>query len=368
MNESELMRRALALSRNARHGAPPNPWVGAVVVANDVVVGEGWTQPFGGPHAEVVALQAAGELARGSTMYVTLEPCAHHGKTPPCVDSIVAAGVARVVASILDPDPRVGGRGFEELERAGVLVEVGLESERTVDELIAYLSQRRTGRPWVRAKVAMTLDAKVADRDGGSQWITSIEARERGHLLRAQSQAVVVGSRTMEIDRPLLTARPGGVTAVTQPQRWVFAHRELSYCTPGVDVTSESPQAFLERMGRAGVLGVLIEGGPTLLASFVDLDLVDELYVYISPTVFGDDDAKPAFRLPTGRLLVDPLRFDLKETQAVGPDIEVRLWSERATTLASHLSVEVSYGSRQKSLGRSSAPESSGTMSRSESN
>ena len=343
MTDQELMGRALALSRHARQSAPPNPWVGAVIVADGVVVGEGWTQPLGGPHAEVVALRAAGDLARGATMFVTLEPCAHHGRTPPCVDAIVAAGVTRVVASILDPDPRVGGRGFAALKDAGVQVEVGMESDRTVQELIAYLTQRRTGRPWVRAKVAMTLDAKVADSQGGSQWITSTEARDRGHLLRAQSQAIVVGSKTMEADHPLLTARPGGVMATLQPQRWVFAHRELSYCTPGVQVTSESPQAFLDRMGGAGVLGVLIEGGPTLLTSFVDSDLVDELFVYLAPMVFGDDGAKAAFRLPAGRLLVDPLRLNLIEAQKVGTDIELCLWSNKATTLASLFATELDH-------------------------
>jgi diaminohydroxyphosphoribosylaminopyrimidine deaminase/5-amino-6-(5-phosphoribosylamino)uracil reductase len=176
----------------------------------------------------------------------------------------------------------------------------------------------------------------------------------------------------MEVDHPLLTARHGDVMATLQPQRWVFARRELSYCTPGVSVTSESPQEFLDRMGAAGVLGVLIEGGPTLLASFVGSDLVDELFVYVAPMVFGDQDAKDAFSLPTGRLLVDPLRLSLLDAQAVGTDIELRFWSVKATTLASQFAVELDHGSELGSEWRAveqpSPPGNPGTMSHSESN
>ncbi|MGC9155844.1 MAG: bifunctional diaminohydroxyphosphoribosylaminopyrimidine deaminase/5-amino-6-(5-phosphoribosylamino)uracil reductase RibD [Ferrimicrobium sp.] len=343
MNDTELMRRALGLGRRARHGSPPNPWVGAVVVADGGVVGEGWTQPLGGPHAEVVALGEAGERAKGATMYVTLEPCSHHGRTPPCVDAIVAAGIRRVVASIVDPDPRVAGRGFLALRRAGVAVEVGVESTRSVQELIPYLVQRRLGRPWVRAKVAMTLDGRVADRTGASQWITSPAARDRGHELRAESQAVVVGAETMEADHPLLTARPGGGEASTQPERWVFAHRSLSYCTPGVQVSSAAPQEFLDDLGSRGVLSVLIEGGPTLQGSFFAEGLVDEVYVYLAPMIFGDDEAKAAFHLPVGRLLVDPMQLIPMGMQSVGADIELCLWSERANAVAAALNAELSH-------------------------
>ncbi|WP_298209287.1 bifunctional diaminohydroxyphosphoribosylaminopyrimidine deaminase/5-amino-6-(5-phosphoribosylamino)uracil reductase RibD [Ferrimicrobium sp.] len=341
MNDTDLMRHALALGRRARHGSPPNPWVGAVIVADGAVVGEGWTQPLGGPHAEVVALGEAGERAKGATMYVTLEPCSHHGRTPPCVDAIVAAGIRRVVASIVDPDPRVAGRGFLALRRAGVEVEVGVESTEGVQELIPYLVQRRMRRPWVRAKVAMTLDGRVADRRGASQWITSPAARDRGHQLRAESQAIVVGAETMEADHPLLTARPGGVETTTQPERWVFARRSLSYCTPGVQVTAAAPQEFLDDLGSRGVLSVLIEGGPMLQGSFFAEGLVDEVYVYLAPMVFGDDEAKPAFHLPVGRLLVDPMQLILMGMQSVGSDIELRLWSERAGQVAQVLDTDL---------------------------
>ncbi|MCL5974216.1 MAG: bifunctional diaminohydroxyphosphoribosylaminopyrimidine deaminase/5-amino-6-(5-phosphoribosylamino)uracil reductase RibD [Ferrimicrobium sp.] len=339
MIDAELMELALALSRSAREGAPPNPWVGAVVVDDDGVAGQGWTHPSGGPHAEVVALREAGDRARGATMYVTLEPCAHQGRTPPCVAAIEAAGIRRVVASIRDPDERVAGRGLQALRDRGLEVEVGLGAHGVIEELLPYLWQRSTHRPWVRAKVAMTLDARVADRTGVSKWITSAPARERAHRLRSQAQAIVVGARTMEIDRPLLSARPGGVVSERQPERWVFARHPLNYCTPGVSITSESPSRFLDRLGTEGVLEILVEGGPTLLGSFLADDLVDDLHVHLAPIILGDPEATPAFRLPQPGLLSEALRLTHVATQTLGVDVELSLRS--ASALARQAAFEV---------------------------
>lgn len=331
MTDDALMERAVALSRRARFSAPPNPWVGAVIVDAGGVVGQGWTQPLGGPHAEVVALREAGERAHGATMYVTLEPCAHHGRTPPCVEAIEAAGIGRVVVAIQDPDERVAGRGFLALRQAGIALDVGIGAEAVVDELLPYLYQRRSHRPWVLAKVAMTLDAKVADGLGVSQWITSAPARERGHELRARVGAIAVGANTMEVDHPQLTARPKDVGAsFPQPERWVFARRPLSFCTPGVKITKETPEDFLDRLGAEGVLELLVEGGPTLLGSFLDHELVDELFVYVAPIIFGDQQASDAFRLTPPALLGDPGRFVHRGAENIGDDVELRLRSRRA--------------------------------------
>ncbi|MBS1848912.1 MAG: bifunctional diaminohydroxyphosphoribosylaminopyrimidine deaminase/5-amino-6-(5-phosphoribosylamino)uracil reductase RibD, partial [Actinobacteria bacterium] len=210
------MARAVELAASVRCTTSPNPWVGCVVVAPGGATYEGATEPAGGRHAEVVALDAAGEAAKGATAYVTLEPCAHHGRTPPCVDALIGAGIARVVVAVLDPDERVAGRGIDALRAAGIAV------DRTDDEvataaatqLEAYLVQRRTGRPYVVCKLAASMDGRTAAADGTSQWITGIEARTDAHRLRAESDVIVVGAGTVRADDPSLTVRhvpaPGG--------------------------------------------------------------------------------------------------------------------------------------------------------------
>ena len=225
MDDLEHMRRAMALAEEVRASTAPNPWVGAVVVpagTSDPAGGsaggdpsappsyEGATAPPGGPHAEVTALAAAGPAARGATLYATLEPCAHHGRTPPCTDAIVAAGVARVVIGVEDPDPQVAGRGIAALEEAGIDVTVGVAAGEVAEQLAPYLKHRRTGRPWVVLKLAASLDARTAAPDGTSRWITGEAARRDVHRLRARSDAVLVGAGTVRADDPELTVRLDG--------------------------------------------------------------------------------------------------------------------------------------------------------------
>src|SRR5580658_328537 len=217
----EAMRRALALAATVRTSTAPNPWVGCVVVSAGQWF-EGATEPPGGPHAEVVALAAAGDRAAGATLYTTLEPCAHQGLTPPCTNAIVAAGVARVVVGILDPDPRVSGRGVAELRRAGVEVVVGVAADEAAELLAPYLKHRRTGRPWVVLKLAATLDGRIAAPDGTSRWLTGEEARADVHHLRAASDAVLVGAGTVRADDPELTVRLDDGIERTQPLRVVL--------------------------------------------------------------------------------------------------------------------------------------------------
>src|SRR5580658_4307692 len=217
----DAMHRALALGASVRNSTAPNPWVGALVAAGGRFY-EGATEPPGGPHAEVVALAAAGDRAAGATLYTTLEPCAHQGLTPPCTNAIVAAGVARVVVGILDPDPRVSGRGVAELRRAGVEVVVGVAADEAAELLAPYLKHRRTGRPWVVLKLAATLDGRIAAPDGTSRWLTGAEARADVHHLRAASDAVLVGAGTVRADDPELTVRLDDGIERTQPLRVVL--------------------------------------------------------------------------------------------------------------------------------------------------
>src|SRR6476646_8103627 len=199
-----VMRRAIDLASTVRASTSPNPWVGCVIEPGPF---EGATAPPGGPHAEAAALQRAGDHARGSTLVVTLEPCAHHGRTPPCTDAIIDAGVARVVVGIEDPDPRVSGRGIARLREAGIDVEVGVCADEVRAQLAPYLKHRRTGRPWVVLKLAASIDGRTAAPDGSSKWITGEAARADAHRLRAESDAVIVGAGTVRADDPSLTVR-----------------------------------------------------------------------------------------------------------------------------------------------------------------
>src|SRR5215210_4216404 len=216
MSDADYMTRALELAGRGRGWVEPNPLVGAVVVRDAAVVGEGWHEKFGQAHAEVNALRQAGELARGATLYVTLEPCCHFGKTPPCTEAVIGAGVRRVVSAMLDPFPQVAGQGASRLREAGIVVEVGVGDAAARQLNAPYLKRLRTGRPWVHAKWAMTLDGKIATRTGQSKWITGEAARARVHELRGRMDAIIVGKGTLLADDPLLTARPPGPRAATR--------------------------------------------------------------------------------------------------------------------------------------------------------
>ena len=278
------LERALELAERGRGTTRPNPVVGAVVVRGDEVVGEGWHERAGGPHAEVVALEAAGERARGATLYVTLEPCAHHGRTPPCADAIAAAGVARVVAAVGDPDPRADGRGFERLRDAGVRVELaGGELEwRARVQNEAYRTWTRLGRPFVIYKVATTLDGRVTVP--GSQWVSGEASRRCVHELRAHVDAVAVGMGTVRSDRPQLTARDVG--AIRQPRRLAFGRGPLP---DGVDLELRTGVLTdeLRALAGDGVQSLLLEGGPTLAGAFVRADLVDKVLLFVAPVLAG---------------------------------------------------------------------------------
>jgi diaminohydroxyphosphoribosylaminopyrimidine deaminase / 5-amino-6-(5-phosphoribosylamino)uracil reductase len=284
MTDEALLGRALELAERGRGTTAPNPVVGAVLVTGGEVIAEGWHERAGGPHAEIVALEAAGERARGATLFVTLEPCAHHGRTPPCADALVAAGVARVVAAVEDPNPQTGGMGFERLRAAGVTVDLpGGELEwRARVQNEAFRTWIALRRPFVTYKAAVTLDGRVTVP--GSRWVTGGESRRRVHELRAQVDAVAVGMGTVRADNPELTARDVG--AERQPRRLAFGRGPLPEGSD-LELLSGPLDEELARLADQGVQSLLLEGGPTLATSFVTEGLVDRLLLFVAPTFAG---------------------------------------------------------------------------------
>jgi len=329
--DEQFMQEALQLGVYALGRTAPNPSVGAVIVNHDEVVGRGWTQPVGEAHAEIVALREAGRKANGSTLYVTLEPCSHHGRTPPCIDAIIQARVARCVVAVEDPFALVSGQGIARLRAAGIRVDVGLHSPEAAELHAGYFMRIRNGRPLVRAKYAMTLDGRIATRTGNSQWITGPMARRHAHVLRDRSDAVLVGAGTVQSDDPSLTTRlpeeftgdggahhalrivldgrgttspaatvydahlPGHtlvVTTAAASQEWlraIGAHGgEPFVCGDGPVVDIER---LLQELGRRGINELLVEGGGSIFGSFFNAGFVDRVAVFIAPIVIGGSTA-----------------------------------------------------------------------------
>ena len=318
--DGRWMQRALELAERGRGYVEPNPLVGAVIVRNGQLVGEGWHQQFGGAHAEVNALAASGASTAGSTLYVTLEPCCHRGKTPPCTDALMGAGIRRVVAAMLDPFPQVAGSGAARLRAGGAQVEVGLGEAEARRLNAAYLKLLGTGRPYVHAKWAMSLDGKIATWTGDSKWISGEASRRWVHTLRGRMDAIIIGSGTVRADDPLLTARPPGPRTATRVvlagPSGLSADSQLvktARATPVLAVTAASgadplvqlqeaggevlhfPGAdpvsmvslLLDELGKRRMTNVLVEGGSRVLGSFRDALALDEVHVFIAPTLVG---------------------------------------------------------------------------------
>jgi diaminohydroxyphosphoribosylaminopyrimidine deaminase/5-amino-6-(5-phosphoribosylamino)uracil reductase len=361
------MAQAVALGDLARRRTAPNPWVGCVIVRDGAIVADGATQPPGGRHAEAVALRHAGDRARGATVYTTLEPCSHHGRTPPCADALIDAGVDRVVVALVDPDPQVRGGGIVRLRAAGLTVDVGVGADAAAESLLAYLVHRRDGRAAVVVKVASSLDGRTAAADGSSQWITGSEARADVHDLRADSQAVVVGAGTALADRPRLTVREATTGHADPPLRvlldargrvpadgplfdldlaptlvvttaaapddvvgaWLAAGAKVQVVAPASPGVGVDLRSTFELLGGLGVLQALVEPGPTLAGALLDLGagdaaLVDRLVAYVAPTVLGVR-GRPAFDLPGPDSIDDATRWRLRRVTQVGDDVRLDL-------------------------------------------
>jgi diaminohydroxyphosphoribosylaminopyrimidine deaminase/5-amino-6-(5-phosphoribosylamino)uracil reductase len=351
--DREYMQQALALAERGLYTTTPNPRVGCVIVKNGAVVGEGFHAAAGGPHAEVAALAAAGGRARGATVYVTLEPCAHQGRTPPCVAALAAAGVGRVVAAMRDPNPQVAGRGFAELANFGIRVDSGLLEMEAAELNVGFVSRMTRGRPWVRLKVAASLDGRTALANGRSQWITGAEARRDGHHWRARACAVLTGVGTVREDDPQLTVRdvqttrqplrvivdsrlemPPAARAIAGGNALVAAaaknpERQAALAAQGVDtVVLPNPRgkvalpALLEELARRGINELHVEGGHRLNGSLVNEGCVDELLVYLAPCLLGDS-ARGMFDLPALTELDARRRLRITNVKPVGEDLRV---------------------------------------------
>lgn len=341
---------ALSLARRGLGQVWPNPAVGCVIVKDGRVLGRGWTQPGGRPHAEAMALSQASGRAQGATAYVTLEPCAHHGRTPPCADALAAAGVVRVVTSFEDPDPRVSGKGLAKLREAGVTVETGLMADEAEAINCGFLIRQRTGRPFVRLKLAATLDGRIATATGESQWITGPEARARVHMIRAEADAVMVGAGTARADDPRLDVRLPGledrspvrvivdptaslskqsklIKGAAQTPVWICCTRSPEERPPGVEylvIPSENGKmdlsALLQILGDKGLTRVFCEGGGVLAAGLLAAGLVDELVWASAGLALGADGLPGVASLPFDAL-ADAPRFDMLRAEQVGADV-----------------------------------------------
>lgn len=348
-----LMARALRLAGRGLYTTKPNPRVGCVIARGDEVVGEGWHQRAGEPHAETLALQVAGDRARGATAYVTLEPCAHFGKTPPCADALVAAGVARVVVAAEDTNPKAGG-GLRRLREAGIAVEAGLLRDASRELNRGFFARFERGRPWVRVKLAMSLDGRTALANGESKWITGAAARADVARWRARSSAILAGAGTVRADDPRLTARLPDDVPCVPPLRVVLDAR-LDALTPQAHLLDgraptlvvhapgaraqddrharaelvEAPRAagghgfdlpaVLHLLAERGVNELQVEAGPTLCGALLDQHLVDELLVYVAPTLLGDA-ARPLLRVAPLHALADRHDWRVCDRRMFGPD------------------------------------------------
>ncbi|MDX2483657.1 MAG: bifunctional diaminohydroxyphosphoribosylaminopyrimidine deaminase/5-amino-6-(5-phosphoribosylamino)uracil reductase RibD [Pseudodonghicola sp.] len=360
MNQSDrrFMALALSLGRRGQGRCWPNPAVGCVIVRDGRIVGRGTTGPGGRPHAEPIALAQAGDLARGATAYVTLEPCSHHGQTPPCADALIAAGIARVVAPLQDSDARVSGQGFERLRLHGVEVTTGVLADQAARDHAGFFLKTEQGRPLVTLKLASSFDGRIATATGQSKWITGPQARRAVHALRARHDAVMVGAGTARADDPSLTVRDLGVTH--QPVRVVVSRhldlpllgqlarsagevpvwlchgagadierirawdglgaRLLPCAAKGVQI---DPHDALHQLGAAGLTRIFCEGGSALAASLLAEDLVDELVGFSAGLAIGAEGLPAIGALGLSRLDEAP-RFKLIETRALGPDVMTR--------------------------------------------
>lgn len=333
--DRECMTRAIAAAARVRCITGSNPWVGAVLRTVDGELYEGATREPGREHAEVVAIDAAGKSAAGSTLYVTLEPCDHTGRTGPCTQAVIDAGIARVVVGIEDPDPNVAGRGIERLRAAGIDVTVGVQAAKVTSQLAAYLTHRRTGRPWVVLKLAASLDGGTAAPNGSSKWITSPPARADGHRLRAESDAILVGAGTVRRDDPSLTVRdyrppvlPSGGTV--DPMRVVLGSVADDAKVRPCREMSGDLGAVLDELGAEGVVQLLVEGGASVAGEFHRAGLVDRYVIYVAPALFGGDDANGLFEGAGAWDISEVWRGRFVSVERVGDDLRVELAPEES--------------------------------------
>lgn len=375
-DDARYMARALRLAERGLYTTHPNPRVGCVLVREGQIVGEGWHQRAGGPHAEIVALRAAGQAARGATAYVSLEPCCHHGRTPPCADALIQAGVVRVVAAMADPNPRVAGQGIARLQAAGIDAAAGLMEAEAEALNRGFCRRMRLGRPWAFSKLAMSLDGRTAMASGESRWITGPDARRDAHRLRARSSAILTGIETVLADDPAMTVRlsnppldpnrfiaeaadfpenfrqpyrivldsrfrlPSSAKILARPEQTLIlgleteakAAERLRRLGANVHLLPAGPEgrvdlhAAMALLGRLELNEVMVEAGAKLNGALLQEGLVDEWIVYLAPCLLGDG-GRGLFRLPGLERMADRHLLRLAESRQVGEDLRLRLVS-----------------------------------------
>ncbi len=353
-SDFQYMAHALKLAGRGLYTTAPNPRVGCVIVRDDKIVGEGWHQYSGQPHAEIRALESAGKSAHGATVYVTLEPCCHHGLTPPCTDALIRTGVRRVVIAMKDPNPVVSGNGIKELIQAGITVESGVMQKSAAELNPGFISRMQKGRPYVRCKLAMSLDGRTAMASGESRWITSPPARRDVHLLRARSSAIITGINTILADDPLMTVRDVDISEYIQPLRIIVDTRlrtpenakilsqkgRIIIATASHDTNISlniskhdnievlqfplkgrhvNLSSLMEALAIQQINEVLIEAGPELSSGMLTAGLIDELIIYMAPHLMGST-AQPLFKLPGISEMTDRIDIEITDIRAVGKD------------------------------------------------
>lgn len=362
-NDRRWMKLALVLGARGLGRVAPNPAVGCVLIKENRVVGRGWTQPGGRPHAEAMALEAAGMRARGATAYVTLEPCAHHGKTAPCAEALISAGVSRVVVALRDPDPRVNGKGMTALAAAGIEVTEGVRMDEAAQAHVGFFSRVGEGRPYLTLKLATSIDGRIATGSGDSQWITGPEARRAVHLLRSQHDAVLIGAGTARDDLPSLTVRDLGVdhapvrivvsSRLALPQagplaetaqqvpvwlihapgvaqdRLTFWRDAGAHCleVPSVSGGQVNVTEALATCAREGLTRVLCEGGGQLAATLLHEDVVDRMVQHVGGVAIGAE-GRPSLGALGLPKLIDASRFEVRHVRQIGPDVQL-VWDRR---------------------------------------
>ncbi len=356
----DYMRQALALARLALGQVSPNPAVGALIVKDGEIVGQGYTQPPGSAHAEIMALNQAGEKARGAVMYVSLEPCCHYGRTPPCTKAIIAAGIAEVHMAMIDPNPIISGRGEEDLQKEGIKTSVGEHEDEARTIIEAYIKYIKTHSPFVTIKFAASLDGKIATRIGDSKWITGAEARKYVHYLRYTSDVVMAGANTIIADNPFLTCRYGGIGGAvknrqvrvivdglgrTPPDARVFGEPGKVIIVIGASASKEQKQALsrtgaevvefpaphgqinmgevMEFLGKREITSILVEGGGTLIGSLFDAGLVDKVVAFFAPMIIGGRDAIQAVTGTGVERIAEASRLERINVEKFGDDVMI---------------------------------------------
>jgi diaminohydroxyphosphoribosylaminopyrimidine deaminase/5-amino-6-(5-phosphoribosylamino)uracil reductase len=356
----DYMKQALSLAKLAVGQVSPNPAVGAVVVKDGEVIGQGYTQPPGSWHAEVMALKQADQRSRGGVMYVTLEPCCHYGRTPPCTKAIITAGISEVHMAMLDPNPLVSGKGEEELQREGIKTYIGEHEEETREINEAYIKYITTGMPFVTAKFAVSLDGKIATKSGDSEWISGSEARKYVHYLRYINDAIMAGANTVIADNPRLTCRCAGkggevrkqpirvivdgkgrTSAVAQVfneagqallalDRSIEPERKKAFTQAGVELLElpakqgqVDPEVLMKSLGERGITSILVEGGGILLGSLFDYKLVDKVIAFIAPIIIGGREAKTAVAGKGIERVINAIKLQRVSSEKFGEDIMI---------------------------------------------